>query len=288
NSKSKMLENEVYYTRIFRSSYDTFFLLSLQHFKVGYHKWALKAKKIDDSAMQGLSRNGFFLFCAVFGFIVKVYFNEELLNVVNKKHISDDLVTDEEFKKHVSQNDIGSISIFKNPSVISSSTESEIFFDYLYNYFVLPAYQFFKSLYPNSAYSNFTKTDSFYYRTVLPKIVSIVNKFWDTGVNHKEFFKKYLHPQNHYKFRISSMDDIIDDYKPGLSQELLEYRRNKYQQLQGKVEAWKIFTNTQKSRISFYKPRTLNSLRMDCSLSDYSVKNFGEDILKIVEKYILV
>jgi hypothetical protein len=285
NSKSKMLENEVYYTRIFRSSYDTFFLLTLQHFKVGYHRWALRAKKVDDSAKQGLSRNGFFLFCAVFGFIVKIFYNSELLSLVNNKHISDEFATDEEFKKNISQNDIGNVPVFKNPSIISSITESEIFFDYLYDYFVLPSYQFFKNLYPNSAYSNFTKADSFYYRTVLPKLVSIVNKFWETGINHKEFFKKYLLPENFYRLSLTPTDDVIDDYRPGLSQELLDYRKNKYQQLQGKIEAWKIFTNTQKSRISFYKPRTLNSLRIDCSLSDYSIKNFGEDILKIVEKY---
>lgn len=288
NSKSKMLENEVYYNRIYRSSYDTFFLLSLQHFKIGYHRWALKAKKADDPAKQGLSRNGFFLFCAVFGFLAKVYFNKDLLEIVNKRQISNDFTTDDEFKKNLSQNDIGSIPIFKNPSVISSSSESEIFFDYLYEFFVLPAYQFFKNLYPNSAYSNFTKADSFYYRTVLPKIVSIVNKFWDTGISHKVFLKKYLLPENHSRLVLSPITDIVDDYRPGLSQELLEYRRNKYQQLQGKVEPWKIFTNTQKSSISFYKPRTLSSLRMDCSLSDYSIKNFGEDILKIVEKYVTV
>jgi hypothetical protein len=118
--------------------------------------------------------------------------------------------------------------------------------------------------------------------------VSIVNKFWDTGISHKVFLKKYLLPENHSRLVLSPITDIVDDYRPGLSQELLEYRRNKYQQLQGKVEPWKIFTNTQKSSISFYKPRTLSSLRMDCSLSDYSIKNFGEDILKIVEKYVTV
>ena len=99
------------------------------------------------------------------------------------------------------------------------------FFDFLYETYLEPAYVYFKNLYPSSAYSNYTKNDTHYYRITIPKIVSIINKFWIDGVNHRKFYDKYLEPSDNYRIYLKSNGEIFEEHKPGLSQELTEYRK---------------------------------------------------------------
>ena len=76
----------------------------------------------------GLSKNGFFLSLAVFGFVVKTYYNQDLYEIIKDRHITHDFVNDTDFKKAVSQNDIGELPLFKNPSMISETKNYEEFF----------------------------------------------------------------------------------------------------------------------------------------------------------------
>ncbi len=289
NSKSRMLSNDSYYDIIYKNEYNTLLLLVLQHFKVGFYKWKLRVQRIETNAdKNGLARNGFFLFLAIFGFIVKIYFNKDFYKLISGLSIKHDFVEDSDFKLKISQNDIGKLAIFKNSNIISEREIAYEFFDFLYDNYVIEAYRFFKNLYPNYAYSNFTKNDTYYYRTVIPKLTNLINKYWTTSVSHKNYFDKYFLCENENEVGFLSDIKIFNEYKPGLSQELTEYRRNKYREYQGKVEAYHIFTNNQRSKINFYKPKTLSSLRNDCGMKSFSINNFGEDILNIVKKYVIV
>ena len=185
----------------------------------------------------------------------------------------------------LSQNDIGELAILNNPSLISSGQGCYDFFDFLYDKFVLPVYQNFKENYPGYAYTNFTKNDTHYYRSALPKVFSLLKEQWKFGIDISLFAKKYFITSKGNEVDFVATNQTFEEYKPGLSYELTEYRRSKYRELQGKIQAYKIFTNNQRSKITFYKPDSLETLGSDCGLTVFSIKNFGEDILKIVEKY---
>ena len=204
------------------------------------------------------------------------------------RSITDDYSDDVEIRKVVSQNDIGKLPIFKKPEMISDLSRSNALFEFIYNNFLLPSYNLFKDKYPSSAYSNFTKNDTNYYRSVIPILVKFTQKSWINGANLKRFFDNFFNESIEEDDQIINFDDEHDEYKPGLSQELTDYRKMIYQQYQGSIQAYEVFTNHQRSKIVFHKPRNLNALKEDCGLSAYSVKNFGEEILRIVQKYHII
>ena len=284
NSKSKMLENEVYYNIIFKNNYSSTLFLSLQHFKVGYTKWLNKVKKINARNNKvGLAKNGFLLFLAVLGLLAKLNYNEELQDEMYETNNNTDFNSDK-YRSIISRNDIGNIAIFKAPELLSEQKTIDNLLDYLYDNFVLPSYDKFKQLNPSVAFSNFTKNDTNYYRSVVPMVIKKYRTEWS---DIQEELDKYFDNSQEYVLDLSELNQEFAEHKPGLSEELTEYRRIKFNQLQRKIKAYEIFTNNERTKIFNFKPRTLDDLKRDCGLTDFTIKNFGEDILKIVDKYII-
>lgn len=289
NSKSKMLENENYYNIIYKNEYNTFMILSLQHFKVGYHFWLNHVKKTsNDVIKQGLSRNGFFIFLAVFGLLSKSYYNRKLRDYFLSL-ISFDSTNDiEGVKRFIQQNDIGKLSLFKEPTMISDNKSNCLeFFDFIYEKVVRKSYDDYRLLNPSSAYSNFTKTDSNYYKYVVPNVISQIQNYWVGNTGISNFLSKYLNVNNSIKVNLYLADKKITENKPGLMKELIELRRTKFQEFQGEYDKVTILSNNQISKICHYKPKKIDDLFTDCNLSKFSVMNLGEEILSLVEKYLI-
>lgn len=284
NSKSKMLENENYYNIIYRSNYNSILLLSLQHFKIGYNKWSRNVRKMsEDNNKVGLSRNGFLWFLAITGFLAKLYYNKEFQSIMKASEDYDDFTTDK-YKSIISQNDIGEIGIFKSPSLLSELKNIEPLLDMIYEEIFLPSYQNFKKINPSIAYSNYTKNDTNYYRSVVPTIVNLYKYKLPSIIKTLE---NYFDNSDEYVVELQESTKVFEEYKPGLSEELTEYRRAKYHQSGYKIQAWEVFTNNQRSKMVHHKPRTKEELLKDCGLTDFSIDNYGEDILKIIDKYII-
>lgn len=284
NSKTKMLENDNYYNIIYRSQYNSVLLLSLQHFKVGYNKWLSKIKKLSyQNNKVGLAKNGFLTFLATIGFIAKLYYNEDFQEIIYETNNSTDFTTDA-LRSIISQNDIGQLGVFKQPELLSDTKSIDFLLDFVYENFILPAYLQFKNQNPSVAYSNFTKNDTNYYRTIIPVIAKKFRLEWKTL---RAELDTYFDSSDEYIVGLQEISKVFEEHKPGLSEELTEYRKYKYNQGQYKIKAYEIFTNNNRSKIVHFKPRTKNDLIKDCGLTSFSVENYGEDILKIVDKYII-
>ena len=289
NSKSKMLENENYYNIIYKNEYNTFMILSLQHFKVGYHNWLNHVKKTsNDTIKQGLSRNGFFIFLAVFGLLSKTYYNRNLREYFQNLQGFDSITDGDVVKSYIQQNDIGKLPLLKEPSMISDNKSNCLeLFDFIYDKFIRKSYDNYKLQNLNSAYSNFTKTDSNYYKYIIPNVISLIQKYWIGNSGISSFISKYLNINNTIKVNLYLEDRKITEYKPGLMKELVELRRTKFQEFQGEYDKITILSNNQISKICHYKPRKIEDLYNDCNLSKFSVFNLGEEILSLVEKYLI-
>ena len=78
---------------------------------------------------------------------------------------------------------------------------------------------------------------------------------------------------------------MFDDYRPGLSVELLEFRAKKVHSSKDTVKSGDVFTNMQMTYICRYLPKTTLDLEMKCRLKDSQIRDYGEEIVRIVKKY---
>lgn len=280
NSKSKLLENEKIYFKLFSPHYNSLMFVSLQHLKVGFNNWVKKLKKIErfGSTKLGLCKNGDLLIVGVTGLIYKLLSNESLfakLCSYRKSELNND---NDDLHFLISQNDIGRLPLLNNDLInnIGKST----FFDYfemIFNDILIPSYDAFKKNYPTYSYGNFVKTDSFYYNYIVPTVIYYLKNNRNT-FNYEDIFD-FSRSTNVVIDKASS----FGFYKPGLEEELKEYRLRTSRDL--KIKPYEIFKNNQMVSIIKYKVRTLDDLKSIAKLSTMQVEKYGESICKIVSKY---
>lgn len=80
--------------------------------------------------------------------------------------------------------------------------------------------------------------------------------------------------------------EIIDYSTDSLEEELFKFRNDECYRVGGNTKVNNILTRMQISKIVTTFPRKVEDLKSKCSLSANQIKNYGETILKIVEKYI--
>ena len=171
NSKSSLLSNDKTYNLIFKNSYSSDFLKSLQILKVAYSDWQKKLNKTEphSSAKYGLSRHANFMTGALIGFYQKVSLNDNVRNLVISNKFNEIGSKNLDLKQMLKLNDIGTVGLIKK-DIYSKITKTSFFalFEFLFDNVLLVGYQRFKKAYPNYAFSNFCRTDSYYYDFVLP------------------------------------------------------------------------------------------------------------------------
>jgi len=285
NAKSAMLQNENNYRLIFQSQYNSYFLLGLQHIKVAFSDWKAHVKKYsNDNVKVGIATNAYFMILGVIGFFAKVYLNDEFRDYIKiLKNV--ELNDDDTFKKNLSQNDIGNTHVFKNIDTLTDKDSMYDLFDLIYDKIFNPAFKTFKNKYPNYGPGHFSKSDMNYYNNVIRLCIKEVQLHWDTKLRIE--FDKYFEISNN-KVRLLSIEDTFDEYKPGLSEELREYRRKIYKDNNGTLNYGDIFSNFHISKIELYKPRSIDDLRNDIGMKPEQIAKYGNDILKIVEKYSII
>ncbi len=280
NSKSKLLEIERIYSKLFTPIYNSFMFVSLQHLKVGFNNWVKKLKKVEKygSSKLGLGKNGDLLIVGITGLIYKLLSNEELFSKIcsyKKFELNND---NEDLKFLISQNDIGELPLFNSNLV--NNIGKNTFFSFIELIFInilIPAYELFKKDYPTYSYGNFAKTDSYYYRYVVPATINFV-KNAKNQINFADIFD--FSKSSHV---IIDRTSSFDEYKPGLEEELKEYRTRTSKNLG--VPAYEIFKNNQMASIVRFKIRTVDELRNTAKLSAMQCDKYGEFICKIVAKY---
>lgn len=288
NAKSAMLQNEKNYKIIYQDSYNSQLLLGFQYLKVAFNDWKNKIKKEQsDLTKLGFATNGFFMTYAIIGFFAKVFINSELREYIMELYDIKSINSNEQFKRNISQNDIGNTKVFFDVQKFRSKNYAFTLFDFLYNTIIKKSFENFKKKYPNFSAAHFSKSDTNYYDNVLAITVEKIQNDWDS--KFKVFLSEYyIYPGEDEKIGLIDEEDYFEEYKPGLIKELEEYRKRKYADYNGKIEAYKILKNNQISQISVKKPRTIEDLIKDIKFSQDQAKYFGEDIIKIIAKYSLI
>ena len=279
NAKSKLLENEKNYNKIFKNNYDTNYFISLQNYKVGFNNWVKKIKKTEKngSIKLGIAKNADLMTLAVIAMIYKILSNQKLTDKIREigvKKINND---NEVFKQYISQNDIGNLNFF-NEKLIKNMGKKTLYdyFEYLYKFILIPAYEKFKLYYPTYSYSNFVKSDMYYYNFVVPCLINeIIN-----GIRYNFYDVYDLSKESSISL---DLKDSFNDYKPGLEEELKEYRTRTFTSL--KIKAYEIFKNNQLVYLIKYRPKDEYDLKNYAKFSDYQIERFGNDILEIIAKY---
>ncbi len=285
NSKSSLLSNDKTYNLIFKNNYNSEFLKSLQILKVAYSDWQKKLNKTEphSSSKYGLSRHANFMVGALIGFYQKIAINENVRNTVAGYKFSDIGSKNVDLKNTLKVNDIGLFSLIK-PEIYSQITKTTFYtlFEYLFDNILLPAYQKFKRLYPNYAFSNFCRTDSYYYDFVLP--------YAKHFISNPKTANELMSLLN--VFNSEASVDIVptnepDDYScDGLEDELKSYRSRVADESDRTVKSSDVLKNLQIASIVRFFPKTANDLYEQCNLTDEQIAKYGQDILEIVKKYI--
>lgn len=285
NSKSALLSNEKTYNLIFRNTYNSDFLKSMQILKVAYADWQKKLNKTEphSSPKYGLSRHANFMIFALIGFYQKVTINENVRNKILVYKFNDMSNKNIDLKESLRVNDIGTTCLIK-PENYPKLTKSSFFalFDYVFENVLLIAYEKFKKAYPNYAFSNFCRVDSYYYDYVLPYARhSIV-----TARISNELLRLLSIFNNEAVVDMVPTGEPEDYSYDGLEEELKAYRNKIADESDKKVKSTDILKNLQISAIIRYYPKTTEDLYEQCNLTDEQIQFYGTDILKIVKKYI--
>lgn len=284
NSKASLLSNDKTYGLIFDSTYCDDFLLSIQYLKVAYAKWKkdLFRKEPRTSLKYGLAKNADLLSLAVIGLIVKLITNESLA----KRMLAYPLPTinneNEDMKFMLQQNDIGTSSVI-NPQLIgySESNSFHSVYDLIFDSILIPAYKKFRLYYPNYAYGNFGKTQSYYFNYILPAAVDYIFKF-ESKIKESIGGLLNLSADSSSGFKEQRQ---FDEYRPGLQEELMEFRKKKVASSNGRLKNSDVFSNLQMATICRVLPRSKIDFDYKCKLMKKQIDEFGDEIIRIVNKY---
>lgn len=286
NSKSSVIGNEKTYNLIFKNTYNSDFFKSIQIIKVAFSDWQKRLNKTEphSSMKYGLSRHANYYLDGILGFIMKVIINGEIRGEIINLKFGDINNKNINLKSLLKVNDIGTVSLIK-PTAFETLTKTTFFdlFEYLFEKVLIPAYTRFKKNYPNYAYGQFCKSDSYYYDYVLSYAKSLV--FSPSSSNE---LLKYISPY----FNIEAIADVAPSNEPedtsidGLEEELKAYRTRVADESNKAVKSYEVFKNMQIALILRYFPTTTEDLSEKCNLSDDQIMLYGKDIISIVSKYI--
>ncbi len=283
NSKSKMLENDAIYDKIFKNSYSDNFIISIQRLRASFDSYSKKYKKIKDTSKLTETKKGLVSHCnliviAIIGLLYKLYLNKTLIpayNTVSKK------TEYEEVKVLLGQNDISKTDILRKNFLLHYD-ELKIFklFDYIVDNILVSAYTSFRNKYYNFSFGHLSKSDMHYFNFIVPKTIgAIVNNSFAQDVDFENIFDSGKKPEI-----ITDIIKIKVNDRPGLKIEL--------QNLNKEIDVKYPNTNIQKlsyldiSKIMTCKYKTISELRNAyLSINDESIKTYGNDIIKLVKKY---
>jgi hypothetical protein len=283
NSKSAMLMNKDNYKLIYEGNYSDNLLLSFQHFKVQFNRWKTSVKKLNqDLTKIAIASNSIFMFYGVAGFLGKLLINPKAKDYFFSHPSFADYITIIDFTQWISLNDIGYTNVFLDPTLFSSTTTAYNFFDFIYEKFLKNAYAEFKHKYPNFGPGHFTKSEKHYYSHVIRQVIVNTKNNWNS-LEYNQFFNTYYIAKDDVKLYVSSPEDV--SIKLGLKEELLDFRTRVYKARF--MKAYEIFTDEQMNSIAFNKPKNINELKLIPKFKYNQIEEFGEEILKIVAKYLI-
>lgn len=286
NSKSSLLSNDKIYNLIFKAQYNSNFLKSIQILKVAYSDWQKKISKSEShsSLIYGLSRHANFYTFATIGFMMKFIINNEARNQLIKMKFGEISNKNISLKSTLKVNDIGTVSLIK-PSMFKEITKTCFYdlFVFLFEKILMPAYSRFKKVFPNYAYAQFCKSDSYYYDYVIPNTRSLmVSPVFVNEINN--YLKEYFNLEA--SVDVSPSEEPDDYGADSLEEELKAYRTRVADESGKTIKTYEVIKNMQIALVVKYFPQDSETLSNKCNLSDDQIMAYGKDIIEIVSKYI--
>lgn len=282
NSKSKLLENEKIYDKIFKNEYNSNFFVAIQHLKVAYNNWVKQLKIIEknNSILLGLAKNCDLIMLAVLSILYKYIVNDKLkerLGLIQERFLN---YENEGLRESISQNDIGLLAFIDKNAIIGLIDDTYFMsFNDLFELFIIPSYELFKKDYPNNSYSHFVKSDYYYYNYIVPYTIKFIKRN-----NIPNSILNIFDITNKSNISID-YQDIFNNSRPGLEEELKEYRTNIYKKTNGKIPAYNVFNNNQLVYLVKYMPKNLKDLKIKGKLREKQIEDYGQAICKIINKY---
>lgn len=285
NSKSKILQNEKIYDKIFKNSYSDVFFISIQKLKVAYNDYQRSLKKsINKSSVKyGLSKHANLMSLSIICLVYKCLINKEVRDYLMSLPEVNINNSNETLKSMLSQNDIGKLNFIKEylHNIIVKTTFDSLF-NNIFSKVLIPAYELFKKDYPNYSYSNFFKTDLYYYNyivLVVYKLIKNPKKYSELNSLFNPFFDLDQKPKT------SVFNDNPVIHYTSLTDELREYKKNVYIESGGKIESYRVITDLQITNIVKLMPKTKEDLAVQIKMKKNQIKDYGNKILEIVNKY---
>lgn len=280
NSKSKLLSDDKTYSIIFGENYDDGFFLTLQHMKAAYSIWLKRLKKEEKKTVKtALAQNASLMCYAVFGLMYKTKINSDVKEYLLGDHEIN--YTNEELKIYIQQNDIGLSKIAKN-KVLNEENYNAFYaiFESIFGNVLIPAYENFRRVFTLYSFSQFTKSDKYYYRFVIPEIID--------KLKNGNVIDDILSETLSNKVRIDA--SILEkakwlESKPGLEQELINYRHEVYIKSNQLIPSYEVITNRQIADVVKNLPKTTKDLARLGGLREVQINKYGDAILAIVKKY---
>lgn len=280
NSKSKLLSDEQTYSTIFGEKYDDGFFLTLQHMKAAYAIWLKRLKKEEKKTVKtALAQNASLMCYAAFGLMYKSKINSDVKKYLLGDHEIN--YTNEELKIYIQQNDIGLSKIAKN-KVLNEENYNAFYaiFESIFGNILIPAYESFRRVFTLYSFSQFTKSDNYYYRFVIPEII----KKLKNGKVIDDILSETL--SNKVKIDASILEKAKWlESKPGLEQELINYRHEVHTKSNQQIPSYEVITNRQIADVVKNLPKTPKDLARLGGLREEQIKKYGEAILAIINKY---
>ncbi len=280
NSKSKLLSDDKTYRTIFGVKYDDGFFLTMQHMKAAYNIWLKRIKKEDKRAVKtALAQNASLMCFAVFGLLYKTKINQEVKKFLLGDHeISE---SNEELKLYIQQNDIGLSQVAKN-KVLNEENYNAFYsiFEAIFGNILIPSYEHFRRVYTIYSFSQFSKSDKYYYRFVIPEVIKNLKSDKVIDVILSDTLSKTV------KIDMAVIEKARwEETKPGLEQELIDYRRDIFTKSNHKIPSYEVITNRQIANVVKYLPKTSKDLARYGELKEEQINTYGEAILSIIRKY---
>jgi len=275
NNVSKMLDDQQTYDTIFKIDYDTDFIVDLLHLRSYYKAWSKKVMKSipSDENKIPLVKNGMMFMFAIFGAILKFFYNEKLYPLLVECGL------DVERRKFLlAQPDINH-RFFRSRDVYMTEQVFKLS-EILYKRYYGPAYLARKGDELKNDYSNFTKTDSNFANYVFRDIFRDCENGIPASIS---YFLKTSFYELDEKEKVKAEKYFVTSYNPGFEKELREYRTSKTKSL--KIRISDVMTDREITYITINKPAEPMDLYKIQGFSEKRITKFGSEIVQIVNKY---
>jgi hypothetical protein len=281
-NKTRLLTVDSIYSSIYPEEFDynpelIKDLLIVRHFKSQYLSTIKVSnnQKIDPFKISILKTTGLLSF-SILGFLMKFYFNTELIKLLNNKDVNFNQI-----HYYISQRDLN--FGFLNQSDVTKELMFE-FFEIIYLSILKPSYEKFRDETSNVDPTVFSKNNTVYKNHVLQIMIPLLLNKTDFSNKIKVLLSQIFVKSNQSKIKNFIESGFNSKYQPNINEMLEAFRTDRAEKQ--RVPKGKIFSEKVINIITKEKPSSLIDLENLEILTLYQFNSYGDEIIKIVQDFL--